>query len=217
MHIATYLRVSTEDQNLEPQRLELQNYCTQNAWTPVGEWSDVMSGSMAQRPGLESLMLECMANRVDVILIVKLDRIGRSALNIAFLVKRLDSMNVALICTSQAIDTRKSHPCGRAQIAMLLALAIGFDDMIRARTFANIAVPKANGVILGRPSRRIIPRKEHEAVTRNWQLTRKGGLRGLALLLGGISPTTAQRIDRHYLAIPTVIPDTPYLPTPNGN
>lgn len=189
-----YFRVSTSDQDCSSQRLELTGYCQRQDWTAVGEWSDVMSGAKAVRPGLESLLERCAAGGIDAIAVVKLDRLGRSVLNVARLVEQLDGLGVALICTSQGIDTRKDNPCGRFQLSMLSAVAAFERDLIRERTKAGLAVAKANGKILGRPSPALVG-VDIPAVVSAWRIATGGiGVRNLAHRLGGVSPSTAARL-----------------------
>lgn len=194
MRIVTYLRISTEDQSLDPQRLELASYCERQGWTLVKEYSDVISGAKATRPGMDMMLGHCAAGGVDAILIVRLDRLGRSVLNVASLIERLDAMNVALVCTAQGIDTRKDSPCGRLQLAMLSAVAAFERDLIRERTRAGLRAAVARGKKLGR--RPLVRDVAADAVViAAWQTAeRPGGLRGLAEKLGVASPMTAGRM-----------------------
>ena len=112
--IAICYRVSTAEQTLDPQRIELQEYCQRKGWTVSAEYSDQISGSKFTRAGLDRMMADVRKHRIDVILCVKLDRLGRSLLHMAQLIFELDSNGVALICTSQPIDTSEENPAGRA-------------------------------------------------------------------------------------------------------
>jgi DNA invertase Pin-like site-specific DNA recombinase len=199
MNCVTYLRISTEDQSLEPQRLELKAWCERNGWTVVAEYSDVISGAKATRPGMDRMLGHCAAGGVDAIVIVRLDRLGRSVLNVASLIERLDAMNVALVCTAQGIDTRKDSPCGRLQLAMLSAVAAFERDLIRERTKAGLRAAVARGKKLGR--RPMARDAEADAVTiEGWIAAEKpGGLRGLAAQLGVASPMTAGRMVARYM------------------
>ena len=57
MRVATYLRVSTDKQTVEPQRMELVAFVAANGWTDVTEFSDVMSGGTLTAPLLSAAPL----------------------------------------------------------------------------------------------------------------------------------------------------------------
>lgn len=210
MNIAIYARVSTEGkkqsdgsrlkgQTVDPQLLELREYCARQAWPVVGEWTDVMSGTKAARPGLDALLVKCRSGGVDAICVVKLDRLGRSLINVVDLVDRLNKMGVAIICTSQGIDTRKDSPCGRMIMQIMAAFAEFERAIISERTVAGLANAKSKGAVLGRPNPQLIPEADRHAVVALWRLRgRPGGLRGLGQLLGGVSRTWAWKIEKQY-------------------
>lgn len=193
MNIVLYSRVSTNDQDVAAQVIELRSYCSRQGWTIISEYTDIISGAKAVRPGLDALLERCAAGGVDAMVVVKLDRLGRSLLNVAMLIKKLDDMGVALICSSQGIDTRKDNPCGRFQLNMLSAVAEFERSLIRERTRAGLAVARSNGKVLGRPSQTLIPASEREAVIKAWLPVRQGGYRRLAALLK-CSPMTARKL-----------------------
>lgn len=198
LKVAIYTRVSTQDQSVAAQVMELRGYAQRQDWTVIGEFTDVMSGSKAVRPGLESLLAS--EPRPEAILVVKLDRLGRSLLNVSMLIKKLDDMGVALICSSQGIDTRKDNPCGRFQLNMLSAVAEFERSLIRERTCAGLAVARAKGKVLGRPSTLLPDEMARMALIGQWSaLGKRGGFRGLAAMLGGVSPMTARKL---YLTAP---------------
>ena len=75
--IALYYRVSTDDQTTDPQRLELHEYCQRKGWSVTAEYSDQISGAKFTRTGLDRLMTAVRKRKIDVILCVKLDRLGQ--------------------------------------------------------------------------------------------------------------------------------------------
>jgi putative DNA-invertase from lambdoid prophage Rac len=129
---------------------------------------------------------------VDAVAVVKLDRLGRSVLNVVRLVEELDGMGVAVICTSQGIDTRKESPCGRMILQIMAAFAEFEKAIIVERTVAGLRVARAAGKVLGRPSRVAIPLEQRAVVIAEWRAARTG-LRDLAKRLGGVSVATAQK------------------------
>jgi putative DNA-invertase from lambdoid prophage Rac len=58
---------------------------------------------------------------------------------------------VALICTSQGIDTSQDNPAGRLQLGVLMAVAEFERSIIQERVTAGLKAAKARGVKLGRP------------------------------------------------------------------
>ena len=197
--VILYMRVSTEFQTVEPQRLELLNYCDRNGWSVAGEYVDVVSGATESREALDRMLGDIEGRRIgaEAVLVVKLDRLGRSILNVITLVNRLAKSQVAVICTSQGIDTRSSNPCGKMVLSIMAAFAEFERDIIRERTVAGLAAAKGRGVVLGRPSPRLVP--NFDTVISQWYTGNGGvGLRLLAERLGGVSISTAHKLAVKY-------------------
>src|SRR4029077_11511970 len=149
--IALYYRVSTDDQSTDPQRLELQDYCQRKGWSVAAEYCDTISGAKFTRTGLDELMAAVRKRKIDVILCVKLDRLGRSLPHLAQIIAELDGNGVALVCSSQTIDTSSENPAGRLVMHVLMAVAQFERSLIQERTRAGLKVARAKGVRLGRP------------------------------------------------------------------
>jgi len=77
MKIAIYVRVSTADQNQDLQLRELQDYAARHQWEISQVYQDVISGASVSRPGLNELMDDARARKLDIVLCWKLDRFGR--------------------------------------------------------------------------------------------------------------------------------------------
>ena len=150
--IALYYRVSTDDQSTDPQRLELQDYCQRKGWSVAAEYCDTISGAKFTRTGLDRLMAAVRRRKIDVILCVKLDRLGRSFPHLAQMIFEFDSNGVALICTSQPIDTSEENPAGRLIMHVLIAMADFERSLIKERTLAGLKAARAKGARLGRPA-----------------------------------------------------------------
>jgi DNA invertase Pin-like site-specific DNA recombinase len=157
MRVALYYRVSTEDQTTEPQRLELLEYCRRRGWENVSEYRDVISGAKTARVGLEMLMRGVRKHKFDAVLVAKLDRLGRSLPHLAQLIAELDSHKVALVATTQGIDTTEQNPAGRLQMHVLMAVAEFEREIIRERTKAGLKAALARGSTLGRKARQWMP------------------------------------------------------------
>lgn len=139
-----YARVSTEDQNLALQLDALQ------AAGCVRVFQDTATGARPNRKGLTDALTACAAG--DVLTVWKLDRLGRSLLDLVGLVETLKVQDVGLKVLTGAgasIDTTK--PEGRLFFAMFAALAEFERELIRERTKAGMGAAKRRGRHVGRP------------------------------------------------------------------
>ena len=150
MNTVIYLRVSTGEQTTDSQEHELRAYCARRGWGDLRFYSDQISGAKFVRPGLDGLMAAVRAGKVERVVVFKLDRLGRSLPHLALILDELQRHGVALIATSQGIDTSNSNPVGRLQLNVLMAVAEFEREIIRERVNAGIAAARARGVKLGR-------------------------------------------------------------------
>jgi DNA invertase Pin-like site-specific DNA recombinase len=149
---ALYLRVSTDGQTVDNQRLALELVCEQRGWQMVQAYSDNgISGGKGrnQRPGLDALLQDASRGRFDVVMAWALDRLGRSLLDLLDTLGELEAAGVALVLHEQAIDT--TTPAGRMFFQITGAFAEFERAMIRSRVRAGLDRAKARGVRLGRP------------------------------------------------------------------
>ena len=194
MGTAIYARVSTDEQSLEPQFLELRAIAVQRGMTITHELSDVISGSKSSRVGLDELMRLVRAKQIDAVLVAKLDRVARSLTHFAQIIGELDKHGVALVCPGQSIDTTHSNPASRFQIHILAAVAQLERDFIRERTRAGLAAAKARGAKIGHPSTRLVA--NHAEVLAQWKSEGGRHLRDLASRLGGVSVSFAHTLSK---------------------
>ena len=115
----------------------------------TAEYTDTISGAKFTRTGLDRLMADVRKRRIDTILCTKLDRLGRSLPHLAQIIFELDGNGVALVCSSQPIDTSDENPAGRLIMHVLMAVAEFERSLIRERTRAGLKVARAKGVKLG--------------------------------------------------------------------
>src|SRR5258708_31391693 len=101
MRAAIYARVSTTDQHNEIQINELTEYVNRRGWELTGVHQDQMSGAKAKRPGLDALMADAHQRKIDVVVVMKLDRFGRSLMNCIAGIQELTTADVRFISTSQ--------------------------------------------------------------------------------------------------------------------
>jgi len=148
---AVYVRVSTAEQRVDSQELELRRYCEQRGWTDVKFYTDRISGASCSRPELDVMVKDVRAGNVARVVCYKLDRLGRSLTHLALMLDELNRLKVPLIASSQGIDTSDDNPAGRLQLAVLAAVSEFERSIIKDRVRAGVAAAKARGVRLGRP------------------------------------------------------------------
>lgn len=149
--VAAYLRVSTDEQTDAGQEREIREFCRRRGWSDLDLFRDRAGGARDTRPGLASLLAAVRGGRVRVVVVYKLDRLGRSLTHLAMTLAELEANKVGLVCTSQGIDTSANNPVGKLQLGVLMAVAEFERSMIRERTKAGLSAAKARGVALGRP------------------------------------------------------------------
>jgi site-specific DNA recombinase len=111
MNCALYARVSTTDQNCETQLKELREYVTRHGWQSAGEYVDTgFSGAKASRPALDRLMADATRRKFDCVVVYKIDRFGRSVLNLNQQLVELKRHRVRFIATSQNLDSDEGAP-----------------------------------------------------------------------------------------------------------
>lgn len=136
-----YARVSTDDQQLHLQTDALQQAGCTNIY------SDHSSGAKTARPGL-SLALE-VARTGDVLVVWRLDRLGRSLKDLIELVSTLAAQGVGLSSLQASLST--TNHSGRLIFHLFGALAEFERNLIRERTQAGLLAARARGHSGGRP------------------------------------------------------------------
>jgi DNA invertase Pin-like site-specific DNA recombinase len=149
--VALYLRVSTDAQTTENQRLELERVAAHRGWQVVATYSDNgISGAKGRekRPGFDALCKDMTRCKFDIIAAWSVDRLGRSLQHLVGFLSDLQGAGRDLYLHQQAIDT--TTPSGRAMFQMCGVFAEFERAMIRERVNAGLARAKAKGVRLGR-------------------------------------------------------------------
>jgi len=98
--------------------------------------------------------------KVNCVVVYKLDRVGRSLVNLAMILDEFARLHVPLVCTSQGIDTSNDNPVGRLQLNVLMAVAEFEKSLICERTKAGLVAARAHGKKIGRPERASLFREE---------------------------------------------------------
>jgi DNA invertase Pin-like site-specific DNA recombinase len=142
MALIGYGRVSTRDQNPDSQRDLLADAGVDELFI------DTASGKLATRPELAAALRHLRAG--DVLVVTKLDRLGRSVKHLAEISTELQQRGVQLRVLQQGIDT--STPVGRFFFHMLAAIAEFEHELIRERTADGLKAARARGRNGGRKS-----------------------------------------------------------------
>lgn len=153
-----YGRVSTCAQTTENQRLELESagYSLDYWYEDTGVSGATPAGS---RPQFARLLDQIRDG--ETLVVAKLDRLGRDAIDVQQVVRQLADRNIKVIVHSLG-GTDLSSPAGKLMLAMLAAVAEMERDLLVERTQAGLARAKAEGRRLGRPSK--INSKQRESV-----------------------------------------------------
>ena len=146
--VALYMRVSTQEQaengnSLEFQKEKLEAYCKLHEYKIVGEYVDAgVSGAKFNRPALDRLKDD--VEKIDIVLIYKLDRLSRSIKDTMLLIEDFfKPNNVDLISLSENFDT--SQAIGMATVGMLSTFAQLERDTINQRMMAGKVQSVKNG------------------------------------------------------------------------
>ena len=137
-----YARVSTRDQKLDLQIDALKRAGCERIF------QDVASGSKTARPALDELLGQLRAG--DVLVIWKLDRMGRSLRHLVDLVGDLVARDIGLLSLNDPIDTTSAQ--GRLVFNLFASLAEFERELIRERTQAGLTAARARGRAGGRPT-----------------------------------------------------------------
>ncbi len=144
-----YARVSTVDQTPENQLYEIRAAGFQVDSRRIV--TESISGSVAasERPGFAKLLDRLEDG--DILIVTKLDRLGRNAMDVRATVERLASIGVRVHCLALG-GTDLTSAAGRMTMGVLNAVAEFERDLLIERTQAGIERAKAAGKTMGRPS-----------------------------------------------------------------
>ena len=154
MRIAIYGRVSTIDQNVDNQIIELEKYCNNRNMSIFSKYIDKgVSGSKESRPEFDRMLADASKRKFDVLLVWKLDRLSRSLKHLLNTLDTLQSLNISFICYSDNIDT--TTPTGKLMFQMVGAFAEFERELIRERVKLGLQRAKSKGIKLGRPKLKV--------------------------------------------------------------
>ena len=146
--VFAYARVSTSDQFTNNQVAEIA--AAGFEVLPSRLITETVSGSVAanQRPGFQKLLNKLEPD--DILIVTKLDRLGRNAMDVRTTVESLATMGVRVHCLALGgVDL--CSPAGKMTMAVIAAVAEFERDLLVERTQAGLARAKSEGKALGRP------------------------------------------------------------------
>jgi len=147
--VGLYARVSTLDQHTIPLQIRaLREYADRRGWNIVMQVREVGSGA-AQRQAREKLLEAARRREIDVVLVWRLDRWGRSVTDLLATLQELQHLGVGFVSLTEALDL--TTPAGRAMAALLAVFAEFEREILRERVRAGLAHARQSGKRLGRP------------------------------------------------------------------
>jgi DNA invertase Pin-like site-specific DNA recombinase len=156
-HAGVYYRVSTDRQDLASQRSAVK------AWLDalpmearplsLTEFKDHgQSGSNSQRTAYQALLKAAFENRIDTIIVYRLDRLSRNATEAIQILLTLDQAGVGFISVTQAVlNLGLDNPFRRTMLAAFSEIAEIERETIVGRVKQGLDAAKKRGVTLGRP------------------------------------------------------------------
>jgi DNA invertase Pin-like site-specific DNA recombinase len=145
-----YARVSTTDQQTLPmQTRAMREYAARRGWTIAMQVREVGSGA-AKRQAREKLIEAARRREVDVVLVWRLDRWGRSVTDLLATLQELEHLGVGFVSLTEALDL--TTPAGRAMAGLLAVFAAFEREILQERTKAGLVQARQNGKKLGRPA-----------------------------------------------------------------
>jgi putative DNA-invertase from lambdoid prophage Rac len=144
-----YARVSTDDQQTLPMQIRaLREYAARRGWIIALQAKEIGSGASERK--LRDKLLEAARRReIDVVIVWRLDRWGRSVADLVATLQELSHLGVGFVSLTEALDL--TTPTGRAMAGLLAVFAEFEREILRERVRAGLAQARQNGQKLGRP------------------------------------------------------------------
>jgi len=144
-----YARISTNDQQTIPLQIRaLREYAVRRGWTIALQVKEVGSGA-SERQLREKLLEAARRREIDVVLVWRLDRWGRSVTDLLATLQELEHLGVGFVSLTEALDL--TTPAGRAMAGLLAVFAAFEREILGERVRAGLAHAQQNGKRLGRP------------------------------------------------------------------
>ena len=149
--VTIYCRVSTLDQTVDNQLIELRDHCSKMGWEIAKEYADEgLSGTLSRdkRPALNALIKDGYRKRFDSVVCWDIFRLGRSMKELVLFLSDMKDRGVGICSVRQGFDTSTSM--GEIMFQFVGILSSWEREMIRERTLAGLERAKSEGKTLGR-------------------------------------------------------------------
>jgi len=167
LRAALYHRVSTHEQNPRLARAELRAAAAARGARVVVDVEETASGRGSVRPGLDRVMDAAQRGAVDVVFVQRLDRWGRSTLDLLANLRRLRSAGVGFVAIAQGLELRAQPDAVSELTLTVLAAVAEFERaVIVERTLDGLAAARRAGKRIGRPLGRSAPAPDRVAALR---------------------------------------------------
>ena len=134
----------------------MRDYAAKRGWSLVAQIKEVGSGA-SQRELRESLLATARRREIDVVMVWRLDRWGRSVADLVSTLQELQHLGVGFVSLTEALDL--TTPAGRAMAGLLAVFAEFEREILRERVRAGRAHAREKGQRLGRPQNGGTPRQ----------------------------------------------------------
>ena len=152
----------------------MREYAARRGWSIAMQVREVGSGA-TQRQAREKLLEAARRRQIDVVLVWRLDRWGRSVTDLLATLQELEHLRVGFVSLTEALDL--TSPAGRAMAGLLAIFAEFQREILRERTRAGLAQARENGKRLGRPATAAVHaaeiRKLHRAGVSKSEIARR--------------------------------------------
>ena len=157
LRVGLYARVSTHDQQTLPLQIHaMRDFAAKRNWTIAVQIKEIGSGAV-HRKLRATLIAAARRREIDVVLVWRLDRWGRSVADLVSTLQELQHLGVGFVSLTEALDL--TTPAGRAMAGLLAVFAEFEREILRERVCAGLAHARQQGKRLGRP-----PSVVHKAV-----------------------------------------------------
>lgn len=150
MKAAVYARVSTDDQTEDLQLRDLRAYCAMRGWVAKEFIDHGVSGRRARRPALDALWAAVRNREVDIVVVWRFDRFGRTVRQLIIALEEFRELGVEFASIREQMDT--TTPLGRAMFTVAAAFAELESNVLGERTKAGMRAARERGSKIGRPA-----------------------------------------------------------------
>ena len=149
--VVIYARVSTLDQTVDNQLIELRDHCSKMGWEIVKEYKDEgLSGTLSRekRPSFNEMIKDGYRKKFELVVCWDISRLGRSMKELIMFLSDMKDRDIGICSVRQGFDT--STTMGEMMFQFVGILSSWEREMIRERTLAGLDRAKKEGKTLGR-------------------------------------------------------------------